>query len=120
MVDQKLKPRWVYHTDLECEPIGIMQILNRKGEYKACATLVLRDERLSSTKALHYRVDYTLRIPSRQHITRFLHRPSRRLMGHIRGFEPETVMQMAKRGLAQIIYLEANREIAKAIQKTEM
>ena len=118
MVEEKIKPRWVDHTDLDCEPIGIMEILNKQGEYQPCATLVLRSEPMSSTKALHYRVDYTLRVPSRQSVaTRFLRRRSRLLMGHIRGFEPETIMEMAKRGLAQIIYLEANQEITEAIQK---
>ena len=119
-VDEKLKPRWVDHTDQECEPIKIMEVLNEAGDYCPAATLVIKGNPLRSPLSLHYRLDYTIRIPNkRTWLARLFRRPhGRPAMRYVEGTYPEIMMATAATsGLTEIIYQEANRGLLEALEK---
>ena len=106
--------------DQECEPIKIMEVLNEAGDYCPAATLVIKGNPLRSPLSLHYRLDYTIRIPNKR---TWLARPFRRphgrpAMRYVEGTYPEIMMATAATsGLTEIIYQEANRGLFEALEK---
>ena len=114
-----LQPVWRDHMDFECYPIAVMEILDESGNYRPAATLKLQGDPLKGHMPLHFRVDYTIRIPkSRGFIDNLFRRTGQHLaMGHLRGYDSEALTEMAASGLGKIIYIGANKAHHDAMQQ---